>query len=45
MSTAHKWNKAAAELWLEAVLLIHCNQTLVQVFNCAKLDGDILLNQ
>lgn len=42
VSTARKWNKAA-QLWLE-VLLIHCNQNLVQAFNCAKLYDDMFLN-
>lgn len=44
VGTQDKWNKAVAELWLEAILLILCSQTLVLVFNCAKLDGDMLLN-
>lgn len=44
VGTQDKWNKAVAELWLQAVLLIHCSQTLVLVFNFAKLSGDMLLN-
>lgn len=44
VGTWDKWNKAVVELWSKAVLLIHCSQTSVLVFSCAKLDGDMLLN-
>lgn len=44
MGPQDKCNKAVAEFWLQAVLLIHCSQTLVLEFNFAKLDGNMLLN-